>query len=378
MIDLTSLSSEWLTGKKKQSGKDPGIIEGMIYALYLLERLKLSGLEFIFKGGTSLILLLEQPKRFSVDIDILVNPEIDRATLERYLTKVIDESEFLRVVLDERRSYQTGLPKAHYKFIYTSNCSTKTQEGILLSNPEREILLDIVFTESRYPITLARPIQSDWLKLQGDPVVVTTPDVNSIAGEKLTAFAPNTTGVPYNMGKEKEILKQLFDIGCIFDLLTDLKTFRASFNSIVVEEIHYRPERNITAPTQVLQDIIDTAKLISTRGIGIDEELKPKFEELGRGISQLGYYVYVGNFRIEEAQLASAKAAYLAAILLSEDSLELQPFDEKIPQSDYMIKHPDFNFLNKRLKFVAKGEALYYWFQVVQLLYAKQSDTPLD
>jgi hypothetical protein len=65
MIDIKSLSAGWLAEKKKKYGKDPTIIESMVYALYLLEQLKLTGLDFIFKGGTSLVLLMEQPKRFS-------------------------------------------------------------------------------------------------------------------------------------------------------------------------------------------------------------------------------------------------------------------------------------------------------------------------
>ena len=55
MIDEKSLSAEWLAEKRKQYKKDPGIIEGMIYALYLLDQLRATGLDFIFKGGTSLI-----------------------------------------------------------------------------------------------------------------------------------------------------------------------------------------------------------------------------------------------------------------------------------------------------------------------------------
>jgi len=33
-----------------------------------------------------------------------------------------------------------------------------------------------------------------------------------------------------------------------------------------------------------------------------------------------------------------------------------------------MITNTDYNFLNKRLKFVAKGEALLYWYQTIKLL----------
>lgn len=65
MIDLKSLSPEWIAEKRKKYNKDPGLMENMIYALHLLEQLKLSGLDFIFKGGTSLVLTLNEPQRFS-------------------------------------------------------------------------------------------------------------------------------------------------------------------------------------------------------------------------------------------------------------------------------------------------------------------------
>jgi len=64
MINIKSLSADWISEKRNIYKKDPSLMESMIHALYLLEQLKLSGLDFIFKGGTSLILLLEEPKRF--------------------------------------------------------------------------------------------------------------------------------------------------------------------------------------------------------------------------------------------------------------------------------------------------------------------------
>ena len=89
MIDIKSLSPEWLAEKRNKHGKDPSIMESMVYALYLLEQLKLTDLDFIFKGGTSLILLLEQPRRFSVDIDIIISPKITRDLLEDYILKIV-------------------------------------------------------------------------------------------------------------------------------------------------------------------------------------------------------------------------------------------------------------------------------------------------
>jgi hypothetical protein len=40
-----------------------------------------------------------------------------------------------------------------------------------------------------------------------------------------------------------------------------------------------------------------------------------------------------------------------------------------MPAQDYKITHPDYNFLNKKLRFVAKGEALFYWNESVKLIY---------
>ncbi len=48
---------------QNSSKGDPGLIERTLYAFGLLEALRRVGMEFIFKGGTSLLLLLSRPKR---------------------------------------------------------------------------------------------------------------------------------------------------------------------------------------------------------------------------------------------------------------------------------------------------------------------------
>lgn len=47
--------------------------EKVVHAFNLLERLARENIDFIFKGGTSLMLLLNEFNRFSVDIDILMD-----------------------------------------------------------------------------------------------------------------------------------------------------------------------------------------------------------------------------------------------------------------------------------------------------------------
>jgi len=369
MINIDSLSANWIAEKRKKYSKDPNLMESMIYALYLLERLKMIGLDFVFKGGTSLILLMPNPKRFSVDIDIIVNPKTSKEELEIYFSQLIQISEFTKFELDTKRSYQGDIPKAHYKFVYNSNFVSKNFQNEIVSKPEREILLDILFVENQYPVLLEKPLETEWLLQDLQFVTLKIPDIDSIAGDKLTAFAPNTTGILYGKAKEKEIIKQLFDIGCLFDLLTDIEIVKKSFFALAKEEISYRPERKIESPNIILQDIIDTTLLIAKKDILKKEEDKVKFREINTGINQFKYFVFDGKFEILEAQVAAAKAGYLAAIILTNSKKEIQKFDEKIPLSDYLIKNLDYNFLNKRLKFIAKGEALFYWFQTIGLLF---------
>lgn len=375
MIDKVSLSEKWLAEKRKQYKKDPGIMEGMIHALYLLDQLKLTGLDFIFKGGTSLILLMEKPLRFSVDIDIIVRPDLKREELENYLSQIVKNSEFLRMEVDERRSYKEGIPKAHYKFIYRSNVSTKNKAGDIVANPEREILLDVLFAENPYPVLVERKIQTDWVKMKGEPLTVATPDINSIAGDKLVAFAPTTTGVPYGAAKEREIIKQLFDVGNLFHLLGDIEVFKKSYHTSAEGEIKYRPERKIASVEDILRDTIATGIIIARREFHAadDEDSKTKYSEINTGINQFGHFVFEGNFRIDHAQVASAKAAYLSAVILTGYEGKLELFDSAVGMQEYLVTHSEYNFLNKRLKFVANGEALFYWHQTLKLLYPDQS-----
>jgi len=107
MIKDKCFTEEWLDQFKKQKDHkriDKIILEKMIYALHLLERIKSNGLEFVFKGGTSLVLLLQEGNRFSIDIDIIC--KTDRKELEAILNKLIETSHFTEWKLDERRSYQ--------------------------------------------------------------------------------------------------------------------------------------------------------------------------------------------------------------------------------------------------------------------------------
>ncbi|NML37591.1 nucleotidyl transferase AbiEii/AbiGii toxin family protein [Chitinophaga sp. G-6-1-13] len=377
MIHTNSFSAEWLEYKRQESGRDPGLIEKMIYALHLVEQLQVSGLPFIFKGGTSLVLLMTEPRRFSVDIDIVVAETTTREELEHYLQKVTASSTFIRVELDERRSYKGEIPKAHYKFIYTSNVPNKRGHEVF-QKPEAEILLDVLFAENPYPAIVEKPVLSSWLENNGDPVYVSVPCINSITGDKMVAFAPCTTGVPYFAKKEREIIKQLFDVGNLFDQIDDVELVRKAYHIAATAEMKYRSERNIASIEQILQDTIDTALLLATPKCAAGNEAK--LEELRTGIKQFTHFVFdQKGFKVEDALLSTAKAAYLAAYLLKGETGPLKRFDKAtFDMKTFLIAHQEFNFLNKKIKFVKGGEALFYWFHTINLLHPPLSEFSLE
>ena len=89
MISRQTYSKEWIESFRKQKAYrtvNPPLFEKMIYALSLLEMLVVSGFDFIFKVGTSLLLMPVGSDRFSVDIDIVT--EMSKEVLEQSIKDV--------------------------------------------------------------------------------------------------------------------------------------------------------------------------------------------------------------------------------------------------------------------------------------------------
>ena len=122
MISKDSLTREWIDSVSRKYKADRILTEKSIRALVLLEGLARSPLQFIFKGGTALMLLLPRPHRLSIDIDILVPPH--SCNIEPVLGQICAEGLFSRFEIQERRQ-ATKVPKSHYKLFYTSTVEGK-------------------------------------------------------------------------------------------------------------------------------------------------------------------------------------------------------------------------------------------------------------
>jgi hypothetical protein len=360
MILNESYSSKWIAERRLAFGKsDPGIVEKVIFALSLVEQLRMLGLEFTFKGGTSLLVLLPEPKRFSIDVDIVTLES--RFAVEAILKEVCKRGIFTRSQLEDERSYQPGIPKAHYRLYYSS----------VVSSAERFVLLDILFELHGYSAVFTKNIENAWVQTGPPYCNVQLPTVDSILGDKLTAFAPMTIGIPYRavnakgilVEKQMEVMKQLFDVGVLFDSMERLDHFQETFFNTAQKEIGYRSECELT-PEMVLEDIINTGLYIASSGRFFD--VKGDYPHVVQGLSQLKPFIYTGVFRKDDAVLASSKAAYLAAIALVNYTGETKRWSYSEEISSYKIDSLDYQFLNK-LRHIPGGP-LFYWYQTLLLL----------
>ena len=230
-------------------------------------------------------------------------------------------------------------------------------------------MLDILIEDSFSPEMVEKPIVTKWIETESE-IKVTVPSVDSITGDKLTAFAPNTVGIPYIKGKQSfamEICKQLFDVSKLFEQIENIEIVAESFNRFAKQEIEYRKtEHPDLTVEQVLKDTIDTCSIIAKRGRGNETE-KANYAHLQKGIVAFGTgFLMSGNFRIDDAVGAAAKVALLATKLLVSDLTPIVYYQgEDI--KPLIIEVPDWNFLNP-LKRLPDKSAFYYWYQVVQLL----------
>lgn len=354
MIHPDSRTLSWIEQVAKDNKiKDIALVEKTIRAFSLLEALARSGCPFLFKGGSSLMLHLDTGKRLSIDIDIICPPG---TRIEEYLEKYSEEYGFGEVKLVERIS-RTDIPKQHAKFFY--------QVAYPAGGRQDKILLDVLFEEIHYANVVELPIQSRLLKTEGNPVMVKLPSKEDLLGDKLTAFAPHTTGIPFFKGEKNcsmEICKQLFDVASLFDIVGDLSVTAETFNKFAMVELQYRGE-NPDAIQKVLDDIYDTAKCIVMRGQDSQEE----FDLIQDGIKKVRGFIHSEVYTLESAITNASKAAYLAK-LISKGINEIKHYNpsEANLLVNVTIHSPLSTKLNKLKK--TNAEAFFYWSEIQKLL----------
>lgn len=350
MINLERLNQEWIEMVSKDNRKaDKIFVEKVIRAFLLLEGLSKANIPFVFKGGTSLMLLTNSSRRLSIDIDIIIPESID--DLDVRLEQIVPTQGFIRVEPQDRDSF-TLVPKKHYKFFYNPIHRTSQEEEF--------ILLDVLFEQALYANVSRKAIESRFIPTINPPVEVSVPSAEDLLGDKITAFAPNTTGIPYYKHDDSmsmEIIKQLYDIGCLFDISSNMAVIRDTFERIAQAEISYRG--GTMTNHDVLEDVFQTSLCLSSRGaIG-----SGNFEELQSGIKRVKSFIFSESYHIENAIVSASKAAYMAT-LISMNTEKIEKYTDPMQVKDWLITDLEYNKLNGLKR--TNTEAFFYWYKAIE------------
>ena len=206
-------------------------------------------------------------------------------------------------------------------------------------------------------------LEIPFIKIE-EKLEVTVPTINSLTADKLTAFAPNTIGIKYKQGKSMEIIKQLFDIGVLFEYIDDLEEIREVYRETSKIEASFR--RMEFKPNEFLKDSIDTAFLISQLDFkgSIENEYT---KELKEGINKIKSHIIGGKYSLLNAKEDASKLACLAFLIGLDKSIALEEI-RKERRNIEVIRDLTFKdkykILNK-LKSISP-ESFYFWSIVTQ------------
>jgi len=141
-------------------------------------------------------------------------------------------------------------------------------------------------------------------------IKVMIPTINSYVGDKLTAFAPKTIGIPYGKNKSMEIIKQLFDLGILFEHITSLKEISQIYKRVSKAEASYR---DINSPMDVfLNDSINTSFLICQ--LDFRKSIRDNYtKELREGIRRINSHIVGGKYSLLNAKEDASKVACLSS-----------------------------------------------------------------
>ncbi len=348
MILKECFNDDFIESKAGTNIEKKKIYEKVVHAFYLLEKLANLKLDFVFKGGTSLMLLLSEFNRFSVDIDILMLKNYAH-NISEVILKLKDDI-FVEVEEDFRKPSE--IIKKHYKLYFKSIYAKDDNLSY--------VLLDIVFDNLDYSDISLFSIASHYVTTTDPLLKVKIPSIDEMIGDKLTAFAPKTIGILYKqrspfISKNIEIVKQLYDVSKLMSRMTSLDIVKKTYYKVA--EVQRRNRLLEISNEECLYDSINACKLIISQGTfgGTKEE----YSQLMKGYE--GFKDFVIN-KFEYAEfIRCAALVYILCI--------------KILYSDEFtdIEKPKNCFVGRRYKLVNMciGEELYEY--LMKAIYVENS-----
>jgi len=275
------------------------LAEQAIHCLELVAELNWAALPFQFKGGNSLLLILQNPRRFSIDVDIATDQK--QESIEVVLDKIVKECGVFSKWTKRQHKTKPFIPLASYYLFYKSH----------YAGPDDAcIMLDCQLSKSPYT-TQTIPIVCG--TLYKTIVKTEVPTRAGLIGDKLLTLGPTTLGIPLGKGKEAQRIKHVFDISRLCETLPSINEIRESFTACIKQENNLQ-KKEIDAK-DVLADTLLFCKYVITNSANFNTEngLYPVLSETIKGLPQFASHLFCKKYEWADLQRDIARVGLCIA-----------------------------------------------------------------
>jgi len=270
------------------------LAEEAVHCLELVAELVDAGLLFQFKGGNSLLLILPEPKRFSIDVDIAT--DAPREQIEQCLDAIVSRSRVFKRWEKRQHKTKPWLPIASWYLYFDS---------VIKDGTETSIMLDAQLRRSPYR-TGKKKIACG--KLYESATLVELPLPSSIIGDKLLTLGPNTLGIPVGKGKEAQRLKHVFDVSRLLATRPLLSEIHESFLACLRHENEIQERGRST--DEIINDTMSFCRSAAPYAeMPPDQGLSPVMSENVRGLPVFAGHLFDAGYSWKHLKRDMARVA---------------------------------------------------------------------
>jgi hypothetical protein len=261
------------------------LAEEAVHCLELVAEIVEAGLDFQFKGGNSLLLILPEPKRFSIDVDIATDEPRER--IEECLDRVVQRFGVFKRWEKRQHKTKPWLPIASYYLFFSPTVRPE---------PEASIMLDVQLRRSPYRTEKKKIVCG---KLYESETMAELPLPSSIIGDKLLTLGPNTLGIPVGKGKEAQRLKHVFDVARLFGTNPPPAEVRESFYACLKHENEIQDRGR--SVQEIVADTLDFCISVEQYDeMPEDKGLSPIMSENVRGLPVFAGHLFNAGYGWQE------------------------------------------------------------------------------
>ncbi len=260
----------------KKGFTPPYLSELVVHCLELVSLLSEHGIEYRFKGGNSLLILLEDPQRFSIDVDIATSE--NKQTLIDSVAHITEKSQIFTSFESRAPRTKPWLPLISFKLFFNSFFQKKEDSFVML---------DVVLEAPPYP-GIRKQVKC--LDIYCSTQTVEVPTISGLIGDKFLTLGPATLGIPLGKNKAAQRLKHLFDISLLLNNDYQLDAVSQSIKTCSFQE--NKLQKTSFSHAEIIEDTKDFLEAI------LKYKEKPDFNQFNENeyiyeISQ-GFDEFVG------------------------------------------------------------------------------------